>query len=86
VEEWPLADDGEGLAAGTAGTSIDGELQNKAEFLNQLAEAAKALEKIGPDLSNSIYSEEEIKEKAKLLSDEFEHYLSVRKSFTINIS
>jgi formylglycine-generating enzyme required for sulfatase activity len=81
VEEWPLADDGEGLAAAAAGTSIDGELQNKAEFLNQLAEAAKALEKIGPDLSNSIYSEEEIREKAKLLSDEFEHYLSVREKF-----
>ena len=81
TEESPVVGDEEGLVAGAGGTYIDGELQNKAEFLNKLAEAAKALEKMGPDLSNSIYSEEEIKEKAKLLSDEFEHYLSVREKF-----
>ena len=81
VEELRVADAGEGSAAGAGGAYIDGELQNKAEFLNKLAEAAKALERMGPDLSSSIYSEEEIKEKAKLLSDEFEHYLSVREKF-----
>ncbi len=81
VEESPVVGDGEGLATGAGGTYIDGELQNKAEFLSKLAEAAKALEKIGPDLSNSIYSEEEIKGKAKLLSDEFDRYLSIREKF-----
>ena len=81
VEELPVADAGEGSATGAGGAYIDGELQNKAEFLNKLAEAAKALERMGPDLHSSIYSEEEIKEKAKLLSDEFEHYLSVREKF-----
>jgi hypothetical protein len=50
----------------------------KAELLAELAAAAKALEKMGPDLNSSIYSEEEIKEKAKLLSEEFDRYLSVR--------
>jgi formylglycine-generating enzyme required for sulfatase activity len=81
VEELPVADAGDRAAAGAGGTYVDGEMQDKAEFLNKLAEAAKALERMGPDLSSSIYSEEEIKEKAKLLSDEFEHYLSVREKF-----
>jgi len=65
----------------TTGEAVEGELLNKAEILDQLAAAAKALEKIGPDLSNSIYSEEEIKEKAKFLTEEFDRYLSVREKF-----
>ena len=81
VEESPGDDCGEGAAAAAGGTHIEGELQNKAEFLDRLAEAAKALEKLGPDLNSNIYSEGEIREKAKLLSDEFEHYLSVREKF-----
>ncbi|MGV8057683.1 MAG: SUMF1/EgtB/PvdO family nonheme iron enzyme [Smithellaceae bacterium] len=65
----------------TAGEAVTGDLRTRAEILAELAAAAKALEKIGPDLSSSIYSEEEIKEKAKLLSEEFDRYLSVREKF-----
>jgi hypothetical protein len=65
----------------TAGVAVEEDLHTRAEILEQLAAAAKALEKIGPDLSNSIYSEEEIKEKAKFLSEEFDRYLSVREKF-----
>jgi len=57
------------------------DLREKAEILAKLAEAAKVLEKLGPDLSESIYSEKEIKEKAKLLSEEFDRDLSVRERF-----
>lgn len=64
-----------------AGKTIDADFLSTTEILTQMAEAAKALEKIGPDLSNSIYSEEEIKEKAKFLSEEFDRYLSVREKF-----
>ncbi|HVO66877.1 MAG TPA: SUMF1/EgtB/PvdO family nonheme iron enzyme [Syntrophales bacterium] len=60
---------------------IEEDLREKAEILAKLAEAAKILEKLGPDLSESIYSEEEIKEKAKLLSEEFDRDLSVRERF-----
>jgi formylglycine-generating enzyme required for sulfatase activity len=84
IEEPSVAGSGEGFTAAegkTADTAIDGDLRTKAEFLAELAEAAKALEKLGPDLSNSIYSEEEIKGKAKLLSEEFDRYLSVREKF-----
>ncbi len=56
-------------------------LREKAEILAKLAEAAKVLEKLGPDLSESIYSEKEIKEKAKLLSEEFDRDLSIRERF-----
>ncbi len=57
------------------------DLHEKAEILAKLAEAAKVLEKLGPDLSESIYSEKEIKEKAKLLSESFDRDLSVRERF-----
>ncbi len=60
---------------------IEDELQSKAEFLAKLAEAAKVLEKLGPELNDNIYSEEEIKEKAKLLSEEFDRELSIREKF-----
>jgi formylglycine-generating enzyme required for sulfatase activity len=65
----------------TAGVAVEGDLRTRAEILEQLAAAAKALEKIGPELSNSIYSEKEIKEKAKFLSEEFDRYLSIREKF-----
>lgn len=65
----------------TAGEVIEGDLRSKAEILTELAEAAKALEKIGPELSNNIYSEKEIREKAKLLSEEFDRYLTIREKF-----
>ena len=64
-----------------AGEPVDEELRDRADILAELAAAAKALEKIGPDLSGSIYSEGEIREKAKLLSEEFDRYLSVREKF-----
>lgn len=57
------------------------DLQSKADILTELASAAKVLEKIGPDLTSSVYSEEEIKQKAKLLSEEFDSYLSMRERF-----
>jgi formylglycine-generating enzyme required for sulfatase activity len=57
------------------------DLRQKVELLAKLAEAARVLEKLGPDLSESIYSEKEIKEKAKLLSEEFDRDLSVRERF-----
>ena len=64
-----------------AGAAVEGDLRTRAEVLAELAAAAAALGKIGPDLSNSIYSEEEIKEKAKFLTEEFDRYLSVREKF-----
>ena len=69
---------GQGKAAGEV---VEGDLRTRAEILAELADAAKALEKIGPELSNSIYSEKEIKEKAKLLSEEFDRYLTIREKF-----
>ncbi|MGA2332092.1 MAG: SUMF1/EgtB/PvdO family nonheme iron enzyme [Syntrophales bacterium] len=57
------------------------DLLEKAEILAKLAEAAKVLEKLGPDFSESAYSEEEIRDKAKLLSEEFERDLSIRERF-----
>jgi formylglycine-generating enzyme required for sulfatase activity len=60
---------------------IDTDLREKADLLSRLAEAAGALEKLGPDLSGSIYSEEEIRGKARFLSEEFDRYLSVRDKF-----
>jgi len=57
------------------------DLREKADILAKLAEAAKVLEKLGPDLSESIYSVEEIKDKAKLLSEEFDRDLSIRERF-----
>jgi formylglycine-generating enzyme required for sulfatase activity len=58
--------------------AADEDLREKAEILAKLAEAAKVLEKLGPDFSESAYSEKVIREKAKLLSEEFERDLSIR--------
>ena len=61
--------------------AADEDLREKAEILAELAEAAKVLSKLGPDFSESAYSEEVIREKAKLLSEEFERDLSIREKF-----
>jgi formylglycine-generating enzyme required for sulfatase activity len=61
--------------------SVDDDLLEKTELLTRLAEAAGALTAIGPDLSGSIYTEEEIRGKAKFLSEEFDRYLSIRNRF-----
>ena len=61
--------------------AADADLREKSEFLAKLAEAAKVLEKLGPDFSESAYSEDVIREKAKLLSEEFERDLSIRERF-----
>lgn len=60
---------------------LDEELREKTELLSRLAEAAGVLEKLGPDLSGSIYTEDELRGKAKLLSEEFDRYLSIRDKF-----
>lgn len=57
------------------------DLRISAELLAELSAAAKALEKIGPDLTSGVYSEEEIKAKAKILSAEFDRYLTFREKF-----
>jgi formylglycine-generating enzyme required for sulfatase activity len=57
------------------------DLYEKAEILAKLAEAAKVLEKLGPELDEAIYSEKEIKEKAKFLSEEFERDLGIREKY-----
>lgn len=57
------------------------DLSQKAELLARLADAAKVLEKLGPGLDETIYSEKEIKEKAKFLAEEFERDLSVREKY-----
>lgn len=82
IEE--LMTDEEEIAAQQDNIAIDAastDLETQAEILAELAAAAQVLEKIGPDLTNSIYSEEEIREKAKLLSEEFDRYLSIREKF-----
>ncbi len=61
--------------------AADEDLREKAEILAELAEAAKVLSRLGPDFSESAYSEEVIREKAKLLSEEFERDLSIRERF-----
>jgi formylglycine-generating enzyme required for sulfatase activity len=81
VEEEVGAEEGEIIDEKDLGEAVDEDLRSKADVLAELAAAAKALDKLGPDLSNSIYSEKEIKEKAKLLSEEFDRYLSVREKF-----
>jgi len=60
---------------------LDEELREKTDLLSRLAEAAGVLEKLGPDLSGSIYTEEEVRSKAQLLSEEFDRYLSIRDKF-----
>ena len=74
-------DDDEVISEADSTEAAEDDLRTKAEIIAELAQAAKALEKIGPDLANSIYSEDEIKEKAKLLAEEFDRYLSVREKF-----
>ena len=61
--------------------SVDDDLREKTELLTRLAEAASVLTAIGPDLSGSLYTEEEIRGKAKFLSEEFDRYLSIRNRF-----
>ncbi len=79
-----IEETGEGAAGPQVEASdknIDADLREKTELLTRLAEAAGALEAIGPDLNSSIYTEEEIRGKAKLLSEEFDRYLSIRDRF-----
>lgn len=63
------------------GNNVDDDLREKTELLTRLAEAAGVLAAMGPDLSSSIYTEEEIRRKAKFLSEEFDRYLSIRNRF-----
>ena len=79
IEEADNAASGIQVTPGDGG--IDTDLREKADLLSRLAEAAGALEKLGPDLSGSIYTEEEIRGKARFLSEEFDRYLSVRDKF-----
>ncbi|MEE9914091.1 MAG: SUMF1/EgtB/PvdO family nonheme iron enzyme [Deltaproteobacteria bacterium] len=83
VEE--IVEDAQGATSGIqvtpANSEIDNDLREKAELLTRLAEAAGALQAMGPDLSGSIYTEEEIRGKAKFLSEEFDRYLSIRDKF-----
>jgi formylglycine-generating enzyme required for sulfatase activity/ElaB/YqjD/DUF883 family membrane-anchored ribosome-binding protein len=65
----------------TDGKKVDDDLREKTELLTRLAQAAGALTAMGPDLSGNIYTEEEIREKAKFLSEEFDRYLSIRNRF-----
>lgn len=64
-----------------ADKDIDSDLREKADLLTRLAEAAGVLEAMGPDLNGSVYTEEEIRGKAKFLSEEFDRYLSIRDKF-----
>ncbi|MFO7568777.1 MAG: SUMF1/EgtB/PvdO family nonheme iron enzyme [Smithellaceae bacterium] len=79
IEEADNASSGLQVAPDEGG--IDADLREKTDLLSRLAEAAGALEKLGPDLSGSIYTEEEIRGKAKFLSEEFDRYLSIRDKF-----
>ena len=83
VEE--IVEDVEDTAAGIqvtpANSDIDSDLREKEELLTRLAEAAGALQALGPDLSGSVFTEEEIRGKAKFLSEEFDRYLSIRDKF-----
>ncbi len=83
VEE--IIEDGEPESAGVGVTPsdkpVDEELREKTDLLSRLAEAAGVLEKLGPDLSGSIYTEDELRGKAKFLSEEFDRYLSIRDKF-----
>ncbi len=69
------------LIVETDNAAADEDLREKTDLLTRLAEAAGALEKIGPDLSGSVYTEEEIRQKATLLSEEFDRYLSIRDKY-----
>lgn len=73
--------EGSGVAVKPSDKPLDEELREKTELLSRLAEAAGILEKLGPDLSGSVYTEEELRGKAKFLSEEFDRYLSIRDKF-----
>jgi formylglycine-generating enzyme required for sulfatase activity/ElaB/YqjD/DUF883 family membrane-anchored ribosome-binding protein len=70
-----------GIRVTPADNNIDGDLREKTDLLSRLAEAAGALTAMGPDLSGSVYTEDEIRGKAKFLSEEFDRYLSIRDRF-----
>jgi len=74
-------DAGSGTDVKPSDEPVDEELREKTELLSRLAEAAGVLEKLGPDLSGSIYTEEELRSKAKFLSEEFDRYLGIRDKF-----
>ena len=86
VEESPGAegaegDEGASIQVVLSEKPVDEELREKTNLLTRLAEAAGMLEKLGPDLSGSVYTEEELRSKAKFLSEEFDRYLSLRDKF-----
>ncbi len=61
--------------------AADEDMREKVEILAELAGAAKVLAKLRPDFSESGYSADVIRGKAKLLSEEFERDLSIRERF-----
>ncbi len=61
--------------------ATDSELREKTDLLTRLAEAAGVLRGLGPDLSSSVYTEEEIRGSARFLSEEFDRYLSMRDKY-----
>ena len=73
--------DGPDISVTTSDSDIDGQLREKTELLTRLAQAAQELASLGPDLTGSVYTEEEIREKAQFLSEEFNRYLSLRDKF-----
>jgi formylglycine-generating enzyme required for sulfatase activity len=83
IEEQPdLTDEADTEPLVTPSSSfIDADLREKAQLLTRLAEDAAALAALGPDLSGSVYSEEEIRQKAHFLAEEFNRYLSLRDKF-----
>ena len=70
-----------GIRVSTADGNVDEDLREKTDLLSRLAEAAGTLSGLGPDLGGSVYTEEELRGKAKFLSEEFDRYLSVRDKF-----
>ena len=83
MEQQPALNDEAGQEAGVTPSSsfIDADLRDKAQLLTRLAQDAAALASLGPDLSGSVYTEEEIREKAHFLAEEFNRYLSLRDKF-----
>jgi formylglycine-generating enzyme required for sulfatase activity len=83
IEEQPDLTGEAGAEPGVTPSSsyIDADLREKAQLLTRLAQDAAALAALGPDLSGSVYTEEEIREKAHFLAEEFNRYLSLRDKF-----
>jgi len=79
VEETDGGAEGPGVAPD--GENIDDDLREKTDLLTRLAEAAGTLQAMGPDLNGGLYTEEEVRGKAKFLSEEFDRYLSIRNRF-----